>query len=163
MGKHAMNTFSGSIDLEVPDPADIRIEDIAHQLSLQCRWGGCVRVHYSVAQHCVHCAEILPTLACLMHDAAEYVYTDVPAPVRELCGMELYNTRQDAFQGIIAAKYNFVESADVHNVDMLVREAEREDLLGRPPRGPRWSQRIVPWTPAYAEQAFLIRFKVLSA
>ena len=40
-----------------PNPQDIDIEDIAHALSLICRANGHFKYFYSVAQHCIACAE----------------------------------------------------------------------------------------------------------
>ena len=39
-----------------PNPDDIDIKDIAHALSLICRANGHFKYFYSVAQHCVACA-----------------------------------------------------------------------------------------------------------
>jgi hypothetical protein len=71
----------------------IKIEDIAHQLALTNRYGGCSRYPYSVAQHSVLVADALwtafgdPYLALdgLMHDAAEaYGTGDVIQPAKRL-------------------------------------------------------------------------------
>ena len=62
-----------------PDPDQIRIEDIAHALSLICRGNGQVRTFWSVGEHCLCCAREAEArglssrvvLACLLHDASE--------------------------------------------------------------------------------------------
>ncbi len=37
----------------LPDPKDITLEDIAHALSMMCRYNGHTKEFYSVAEHCV--------------------------------------------------------------------------------------------------------------
>ena len=39
-----------------PKAEDIRIEDIAHALSMICRGNGHVKTFYSVGEHCINCA-----------------------------------------------------------------------------------------------------------
>lgn len=78
------------VDFLSPKASELSIMDIAHSLSMICRWGGHTKFHYSVAQHCVLCADQSmedgnPTevsFACLMHDAAEAVTTDFPRPIK---------------------------------------------------------------------------------
>ncbi|WP_440344721.1 hypothetical protein, partial [Mycobacterium tuberculosis] len=41
-----------------PRAEDICLEDIAHSLSMMCRFNSHSPVLYSVAQHSIHCAEI---------------------------------------------------------------------------------------------------------
>ena len=74
-------------DVECPDPAMIRLGDIAHALSNLCRWGGHSSHFYSVAQHSVAVSELLPkrlALAGLMHDAAEAYLIDIPRPLKSM-------------------------------------------------------------------------------
>ena len=74
-----------------PNPKDIDIEDIAHALSLICRANGHFRHFYSVAQHCIACAEEAiergyspeVILGCLLHDASEAYLCDVTRPVKK--------------------------------------------------------------------------------
>ena len=74
-----------------PNPQDIDIEDIAHALSLICRANGHFRHFYSVAQHCIACAEEAiergyspeVILGCLLHDASEAYLCDVTRPVKK--------------------------------------------------------------------------------
>lgn len=75
-----------------PRPEDVCIEDIAHALSLKCRFGGHCKRFYSVAQHSVLVCNTLnanggrssPTLLMqgLMHDAAEAYLPDFPSPIK---------------------------------------------------------------------------------
>ena len=75
----ALNTYYGhTIDYIKPDPNEIDIRDIAHNLSFENRFIGQTAEPYSVAQHCVLGSYIfeemgLPELAFLflLHDAAE--------------------------------------------------------------------------------------------
>ena len=50
----SITTFSGVLFWPLlPNPDDIRIADIAHALSQQCRFAGHTRTFYSVAEHSV--------------------------------------------------------------------------------------------------------------
>ena len=59
-----ITTRSGlEFDLAAPDPAQVRLDDIAHALSLQCRFNGHGRAFYSVAQHAVLVADLVAVWA----------------------------------------------------------------------------------------------------
>lgn len=84
-------TFTGRVFCPLePDPADVCIEDIAHHLSLKCRFGGASREFYSVAQHSVHCADHVAAsghpaavqMAALLHDAGEAYLPDIVQPIK---------------------------------------------------------------------------------
>ncbi len=74
-----------------PVAEDIRIEDIAHSLSLLCRANGHYSSFYSVAAHCLNCYEEACArretprvkLACLLHDASESYISDITRPVKK--------------------------------------------------------------------------------
>lgn len=87
-----MTTYSGrKLDPLHPAKEDIRLEDIAHALSLLCRGGGHLNYFYSVGQHCLNCAREAQArgctsreaLVCLLHDASEAYLSDVIRPVKE--------------------------------------------------------------------------------
>ena len=67
-----IQTFTGrQFDLADPQRGSIDVVDMAHALSLLCRFNGHVRQHYSVAQHCVIVSHLVPSehaYAGLLHD-----------------------------------------------------------------------------------------------
>src|SRR5580704_6503205 len=68
-----------------PRPEQICIEDIAHGLSMLCRFVGQCRFFFSVAEHSIAVARLLPTnlkLFGLLHDASEAYLADLPRPVK---------------------------------------------------------------------------------
>ena len=70
---------------------DIKIEDIAHSLSMLCRANGHYSSFYSVGAHCINCYEEAVArresprvkMACLLHDAVESYISDVTRPVKK--------------------------------------------------------------------------------
>ena len=91
------------LDLLDPSPMDIEIEDIAHGLARVARWNGQTSGDwaFSVAQHSVLVERLFNRfypdmsrqwrLACLLHDAAEFVIGDMITPFRPFLPM---NTRR---------------------------------------------------------------------
>ena len=73
-----------------PDPESIKIEDIAHSLSLLCRANGHFKRFFSVAQHSLNCCREAKARdysekiqhACLLHDASEAYLSDITRPVK---------------------------------------------------------------------------------
>ncbi len=74
-----------------PDPALIRIEDIAHHLSHVCRYTGACNRFYSVGAHSLFVMRIIEerypdnrelALWALLHDAAEAYLVDLPTPIK---------------------------------------------------------------------------------
>ena len=101
-----IRTFTGLyIDVFEPKPEMICIEDIAHGLSMQCRFGGQLPKFYSVAQHSIHCSEIVSDhlkLEALLHDASEAYLLDIPSPIKNR--MPEYKAVEDRLMKAIAAK-----------------------------------------------------------
>jgi uncharacterized protein len=79
---------------------DISLDDIAHALSMTCRYGGHVGKFYSVAEHCLimtkHIMELHAPVeecrACLLHDADEAYLTDLPNPIKREPEFKFYHS-----------------------------------------------------------------------
>lgn len=120
-------------------PDMVAIEDIAHALSMNCRFAGHVDRHYSVAQHCINVSIILPPekkLQGLLHDGGEAYLCDIPTPFKRM--LENYDMLEDDIWKSITTKYNLPYEMDpeVKWADRVMLMTER-DLLK--PNSPRWS------------------------
>jgi uncharacterized protein len=95
-----------------PKLEDVSIEDIAHSLSLQCRFNGHCERMYSVAQHSINCAKLLKELGygvkhqlyVLLHDASEAYLSDVVKPVKDYL-LEYCEVEEDV-QNVIWEYFN---------------------------------------------------------
>lgn len=153
-------------------PEDIHIIDIAHALSMLCRFNGHCREFYSVAQHSVLVAMNLPhelMFQGLMHDATEAYCGDMVRPIKR--SMPTFSQLEDRIWGAIADRFALPSklSAEVKEMDNRVLQTERRDLL-KPHPWP-WTidqaadgiaqpleVKITPWTQIHAEKAFLDLF-----
>ncbi len=81
-----LKTFTGKKFYPLdPHESDVDIRDIAHALSLQCRFAGHTRKFYSVAEHCVRVSYEVPdslAMEALLHDASEAYLVDIPRPIK---------------------------------------------------------------------------------
>ncbi len=112
-----MNIFEPTIDM-------INIEDIAHSLSMQCRFAGHLPTFYSVAQHsCLTSDLVTPThkLAALLHDASEAYLLDIPSPIK--AHLTNYKTLEDNLMNLIAEKFDFA-----YPLNSLIKDADKEML-----------------------------------
>ena len=119
-----------------PRPEEILIDDIAHALALQCRYGGHCRSFYSVAEHSVHVSYIVPpehALVGLLHDATEAYLVDLPRPVKLM--LPAYREIEDANWRVIAKKFRLPVSmpACVKEADAAICLAEQEALMAPAP------------------------------
>jgi hypothetical protein len=144
---HKILTHSGRLlDLLNPDPKDINIEDIAHGLSRQFRFGGALR-DYTVAQHSILVAESIRVnwpgethqglydaiRLALLHDAAEAYIRDMPTPAKLL--LLDYQALESRLMGIILDKFEvsttwqaMVSTADAAACGMEARLHQKWDL-----------------------------------
>lgn len=94
-----------------PEPGLIRVEDIAHSLSMLCRANGHFRIFYSVGLHSINCMREAAArgcskrvqLACLLHDASEAYLSDVTRPVKK--ELPRYLQIEEPLQRAIWEKY----------------------------------------------------------
>ena len=122
-------------------PDEVQITDIAHALSLICRFGGHTVEHYSVAQHSLLVQRILDNmnaspeaqLAGLMHDAHEAYIGDIPTPIKIVMGYDWFCLEQQASQAVqsafglthISNKYKKL----IKTADLIALATERRDLM----------------------------------
>lgn len=165
-----IETFSGErLYLAKPRPNEICIEDIAHALSLLCRYGGHCIEFYSVAEHSVRVSKELPKeyqLAGLLHDAAEAYVGDVTRSLKRL--LPEYIDIEHSIQHVIDAKYGIkytVAMMDaVKETDDILIATEGRDLM--PNVGnwaaslgvPQLKEVIVPYSSSLAKSIFLLEF-----
>lgn len=133
-----IRTFTGkNIDVFNPDPEMICIEDIAHALAQTPRFAGHLPYFYSVAHHCVMCAEkfqklSMPAndiLAALMHDSSEAYLTDVPSPIKSR--LPEYKKLEDGLMRVISDKFCFEYPLNnsVKYIDAKMLQWEWESLM----------------------------------
>lgn len=128
------------IDLTNVDPAQVCIDDIAIGLANIHRWGGCTR--YSVAAHSIHVSEILERqgytpvvqMAGLLHDAHEYLLSDIPTPVKQLLnlyGHGCLRSVEAALQGAVlrALGYSAAMASHRHEIERADRIAAATEAV----------------------------------
>lgn len=153
-----------------PKSKDICIEDIAHSLSLLCRFAGHVKEFYSVGQHSLLVSELCPpedALWGLMHDASEAYCVDIPRPLKHSLGMEAYRHIEHNVMKAIAKKFRLAkeEPLSVKQADAILLVTEQRDLMLGGKMSDRGvnplSYKIHPLPSKEVEYLFLKRFKEL--
>jgi hypothetical protein len=163
-----------------PRPEDIDIEDIAHALSMQPRYGGHCRHFYCVAEHSdlvsreaeLRFGDKRISRAALLHDASEAYLVDIPRPIK--AHLSNYKELEARLCEVIATKFGvaYPWPAEVHEIDERILLDERNFLLGQSPAplGDGWPDHLEPLgavirglTPYQAKAAFMERFRELFA
>ncbi len=169
-----MQRYSGGVYWPLdPRMNEVALIDIAHSLSMQCRFTGHARTFYSVAEHSVHVSHCVPeelALVALLHDATEAYVTDVASPVKR--HLENYADLEALNWAVIAEKFDLPRQLpeEVHVADQAMLMREREVLLPTVPglSAAAWygaesapapaNRQLFCWTPAEAKQQFIARF-----
>jgi len=173
-------TFTGKQFYHLRPAADmICIEDIAHALSMICRWTGHTKWHYSVAQHSWHCSMLLDydvelALEALLHDAAEAYLGDMNRPLKHYTDAgPAYQKVEAVVEEAISRKFGvrFPMPEIIKQADTQMLYAERDQIMnaGKIVTEPRkWGYdeiratvTIEKWTPRHAEKMFLKRYAEL--
>lgn len=171
-----IETVSGTkFEFQDPKPEMINIEDIAHALSMQCRFTGHTKWFYSVAEHAIWVSYLVPVhlaLEGLLHDASEAYIADVASPVKQF--LSNYKEMEEKIMAAISKKYGVGHplSAEVKHADLVMLSTEAYDLL--PSEGHTWEmwdhirrpdydEGYPPkcWESSYVKKLFLNRFKEL--
>lgn len=144
------------LDVRHPDPAKIRLRDLARSLAEQPRWLGMIprNYSYSVAQHsmlvasffrqppdCVYpyCVNPRYVLAALLHDASEAYLRDIPCYVKQLPGFDEYRKLERGIQRAVLCRFGVWDEKagfpslyanDIHYADKVLAAAEAYLFFG---------------------------------
>lgn len=168
-----METYTGGKYYPAsPHAEDVRITDIAHHLSMICRFTGACRRFYSVAEHSVLVSQCVPpefALTGLLHDATEAYTNDMGRPLKRARLMWGYRRIEARNWRAITERFDLprVLPFKVHYADNAVLLTERSALMY--PTGREWNINVIParvrincWEPEVAEKMFLDRFYELT-
>lgn len=180
-----MQTFSGRRFWPLhPRAEDVCVEDIAHALSLQCRYGGHCLWFYSVAEHSVLLAKWvldhgagsiverrILALWLLLHDGGESYVSDMVRPLKR--HMPEFRNVEDGVTWAIYERFGLdpaMEPREVKQLDNRILMDERAQVMC--PTGDDWhfggeteplGVKLQFWSPERAEQEFLAMFGHLAA
>jgi 5'-deoxynucleotidase YfbR-like HD superfamily hydrolase len=121
-----------------PRAEEIRIEDIAHHLSCNCRWGGAVKDFYSVAEHSVYVSRFCDpedAMEGLLHDASESYIGDLIRPLKYDPAFAEYHVIEELNEFRIAQKFGlkYPWPPSVKRADEAVCAAEWEQIIRQAP------------------------------
>jgi hypothetical protein len=152
-----------------PRPDEVKIIDIAHALSMLCRYTGHVKKFYSVAEHSVLVSMVVPeelALVGLLHDATEAYINDLSRPLKK--SLPEYKRLEERNWAAISTRFGlpFRLPSAVHDADTAVLKAEAAILmppsaLTWPLPGPTASVCIECLSPSEAKTAFIERYFTL--
>lgn len=163
---------------------DVDILDIAQGLSNMCRFSGQCTSFYSVAQHSVHCAQVVGQYTgdvelariALLHDAPEAYLSDLVRCVKGC--LPGYRLMEDYLWGIVCKKFKLMDGPgyppgldlppEVKSADyrMLVTErlhliSEKSSVWDLQKTHEPYPMAIIPWPPEQAREAFLKQYNRL--
>lgn len=165
-------------------PEQIDINDIAHHLSMLCRFNGAVVNFYSVAEHSVRVSRMAERLAAaeqkgqqhanliglygLLHDASEAYLSDIVSPVKRTPEFEAYRRIEADLQQRIYTRFGLTGPTPeiVHQADTRMLGIEGISLLIDPL--PVFAELAAgapalehQFRPSQAKSAFLTRYEQL--
>lgn len=158
------------------------IAEIAHSLAYNFRFTRQTSRPYSVAEHCVRGAQLLPHAfagAFLLHELSEVYLPDIPAPLKPWLRVDVAEGRDISWAelerehtrvmldalGLLSLE-PLIYSPEVRAMDLAMLAAEKRDLVGVEPMP--WGLdvepakgKISPWAPEVAERNFINSFNML--
>ncbi len=168
-----MMTFTGKKFYPAdPRPEDVCIEDIAHHLAMEIRYGGAVSQTYSVAEHSILVSQFVPpehALEALLHDGGEAYAKDIPRPLKKHPAMRGYEAILDRCQAVVFEAFGIsptpASTSAIKRVDdALVLDETRalmrfpDEYPSRHPGAEPLGADIAGYSPENAEIQFLLRY-----
>jgi len=172
-----IRTFTGGYFYpQQPEQLVPDIRDIAHALSLVCRYNGHLKDFYSVGQHSLivekHATQVMKdinpnihpsslrlfSLQALLHDATEAYIPDMPSPIKQF--LPDFKSMEKRLQKHLMKSFGLPENIHsiIHSVDKYIRRDEIESMQN-------WDEtftsdrlskfKITPERSKVVEQAFL--------
>ncbi len=157
-----------------PRVEDVRLFDIAHALSMKCRYTGQCHIFYSVSNHSVFVSKILEATGAtvmeqfigLMHDGQEAYLPDVASPIKgHIPG---YREIEDRVEECVAEAFNF-ECPHPKVIKVADAEAFKHEYPQIMPKLTWWKgdppthkwEVLAEWMPTEGRERFLTRFRWL--
>jgi len=151
-----------------PKPEDVCLEDIAHALSLKCRFGGHSKYFYSVGEHCLRMVESsLPgdRILMLFHDVSEAYLPDICTPIKDV--FTGFRTAEKDILKAVGDKFGFKVPKsglpkEIKDADRILAATERRDLMQDvdyvwPNSFPSPLNNVIhPCKPAHIEKTFMV-------
>lgn len=165
-------------------PDQVCLEDVAHALGNKCRFSGHSIHHYSVAQHSVLGARLMPpafAMAFLLHDVSETYLPDIASPLKsrvKWCddagnSIQQWEALEAQHARVILEALGqlsilpLLQSPEVRAMDLAMLVAEKNQILEDEPES--WGITAEPApvtiyqrTPAEAAQEFLTLFQIFA-
>jgi hypothetical protein len=144
------------ISLDDPNPDSINMNDVACGLSKIARFNGQTRQFYSVAEHCMNVAKLVPDkhkLQALLHDASEAYICDIPTPLKRMLG--------DTYKDIETRLQNAIGKACGVNLNPLHEVVKRADRIMLITEHHALQQMPADWGPDYEDEIVFHDFRPL--
>ena len=168
-----VSTYSGRhLDLLTPDPSQIDIEDIVHGLAYQPCFNGQSNCFYSLAQHSLLVAGLVPLqqrLAALLHDAVAAYFGDMVRSMRQL--MPEFSAIETRIMGAISERFavSGFDAPAIKRAHLVAQATEQRDVRphsAEPDVAQGWSvpipRRLELMSPEEAKDQFMALFTELT-
>ncbi|HLO62231.1 MAG TPA: hypothetical protein VK165_04620 [Azonexus sp.] len=127
-----MSTCSGKhFCLQAPEAAQIDIKDIAHGLAYQGCYNGQTSHFYSLAQHSLLVASLVPPqhrLAALLHDAAAAYFGSMVWPLRQL--LPDFPALEKKIMAAVGEKFGVTDfhASAIRRAHLIILATEQRDV-----------------------------------
>jgi len=161
-----MQTISGRQFWPIdPRASEVDLYDIAHALSMMCRFNGHCERFYSVAEHSVYVSDICPPEHAkwgLLHDASEAYIADIVKPAKPFIAG--YKEVEANIMRAVCQRFGLpvIEPMEVKVADNAILADEAAQIMGEHPKA--WElpvaasgTKILGWSPSEAKGMFLMR------